>query len=416
MQKNDFTPELRLEKESESKQKGFGKYLYYGRQPYPKKSITSKKLPTFSADEIKALKSRVTGKDETSQTIRKQLDSLPKSSKESQQTKTLLKRAGALDDAKTFENAIKKYYKGNPEFYKYSDEGMETNKKHLNALKRGEYLGKMVEKYKPLQITDQRTGLKRTEFVDEYVKRLDEEIKKARPKGQHVLRKERLDKYLDNVYQSRSVTRGNVQYPFFEQPSNKKDLSKFFKRVKNYVANMKGSKDADGLYDPSKDLKIEREALNKQGAYLVNPEYVKLDQEYKKQLEKTTTRKEATQKRKEGQAKARQTRARADLAIQTSEAKRNKNLALRYASDINRNRFSNDPNKYMRDLIKESYSQPPKAKAVQTKTTTVNTLKLADDLKKDYKVKPRSGGYGSVGGGYFMDRIGGGSMIGRRKK
>ena len=422
MQKNDFTPEGQLEKESESKQKGFGKYFYYGRNPYPKGSVTGKEFPTFSADEIDALKSQIKSNDPTAKAFKKHLDKLPRSSKESQQTKTILKRAGALDDKKSFENRIKQYFEGNPNFNKYSDEGMETNQKHLNRLKKGDLLGKIVEKYQPLDVVDERTGRTRKEFVDEFVRRVDKDIIEARPKGQHVLRKERLDKYLDDVYRPRSVTRGDIQYPSYEQPTDRKNLIAFYERVQKHVDNMDASRNADGLLDPSKDLLKEREKINKLGAYSLNPEHARLDQEYLKQKKRVTARGEAAQRRREGKAEAAKTKARAKLAIETQNAKQNQEITRAHFSDVDSQRYSNLGNDAYLNTITNNNRKP-------TTTVKVDKMPLADELKErarksqrtfqQTQTKPQTatirGAYGSVGGGYF-DRIGAGSMIGRRQK
>ena len=410
MQKNDFTPEEQLEKESESKQKGFGKYLYYGRQPYPKGSVTGKEFPTFSAAEIDALKSQIKSNDPTAKAFKKHLDKLPRSTKESQQTKEILKRAGALDDKKSFENRIKQYFEGNPNFNKYSDEGMETNQKHLNRLKKSDLLGKIVEKYQPIDVVDERTGRTRKEFVDEFVRRVDKDIIEARPKGQHVLRKERLDKYLDDVYQARSVTRGDIQYPSYEQPTDRKNLIAFYERVQKHVDNMNASRNVDGLLDPSKDLLKEREKINKLGAYSLNPEYARLDQEYLKQAKVVTTRGEAAQRRKERKAIKAEAKASAGLAAETRYAKENIEITRRHFSDIEGRGFSNFGNDAYLGLITNSSRQP-------TRAMETGQLKLADELRarakeseqksrfRQTQTKPQTatvrGGYGSIGGGYF---------------
>ena len=410
MQKNDFTPEGQLEKESESKQKGFGKYLYYGRQPYPKGSVTGKEFPTFSADEIDLLKSQIKSNDPTAKAFKKHLDKLPRSTKESQQTKEILKRAGTLEDKKSFENRIKQYFEGNPNFNKYSDEGMETNQKHLNRLKKGDLLGKIVEKYQPLDVVDERTGRTRKEFVDEFVRRVDKDIIEARPKGQHVLRKERLDKYLDDVYRPRSVTRGDIQYPSYEQPTDRKNLIAFYEKVERHVANMEASRNADGLLDPSKGVLKEREVLNKLGAYSLNPEHARLDQEYLKQKRVLTTRGEAAQRRKEMKAKKAQVKPTLDLAAETSYAERTRALDNLHRNDLKTYDFSTHGRDVYVNTIMGAYSQP-------TRAMETSQLKLADELRARAKDSERRfrfqqiqttpqtatgrGGGGSLGGGYF---------------
>ena len=418
MQKNDFTPEGQLEKESESKQKGFGKYFYYGRNPYPKGSITGKEFPTFSAAEIDALKSQIKGNDETAKAFKKRLDTLPKHTKESQQTKQLLKG----ETVKDFADRIKTYFDGDPAFNKYSDEGIETNKGHLNALKKDVYLGKIVEKYQPLIVEDEITGKKRTEFVDDYVRRVNNEIRKQRPKGQHVLREGQLNTYLDGVYKARSVSRGDITYPYYADPTGKDYLIELKKNVKKYIKNIQESKNVNNLYDPSKDLLKTRKILIGQGAYSLDPEFARIDQEYLKQKKRVTTRGEAAQKRREGKAEAAKTKARAKLAIETQNAKQNQEITRAHFSDVDSQRYSNLGNDAYLNTITNNNRKP-------TTTVKVDKMPLADEIKErarksqrtfqQTQTKPQTatvrGAYGSVGGGYF-DRIGAGSMIGRRQK
>ena len=418
MQKNDFTPEGQLEKESESKQKGFGKYLYYGRQPYPKGSVTGKEFPTFSADEIDALKSQVKGNDETAKAFKKRLNTLPKHTKESQQTKQLLKG----ETVKDFADRVKTYFDGDPAFNKYSDEGIETNKGHLNALKKDVYLGKIVEKYQPLIVEDEITGKKRTEFVDDYVRRVNNEIRKKRPKGQHVLREGQLNTYLDGVYKARSVSRGDIKYPYYADPTGKEVLITLKKNVKKYIKDIQESKNANNLYDPSKELLKTRKILIDQGAYSLDPKFAKLDQEYLKQKRTVTARGEAAQRRREGKAEAAKTKARAKLAIETQNAKQNQEITRAHFSDVDSQRYSNLGNDAYLNTITNNNRKP-------TTTVKVDKMPLADEIKErarksqrtfqQTQTKPQTatvrGAYGSVGGGYF-DRIGAGSMIGRRQK
>jgi len=420
MQKNDFTPEGQLEKESESKQKGFGKYLYYGRQPYPKGSVTGKEFPTFSADEIDALKSQVKGNDETAKAFKKRLDTLPKHTKESQQTKKLLKG----ETVKDFADRIKNYFDGDPAFNRYSDEGIETNKGHLNALKKDDLLGKTVEKYQPLDVVDERTGRTRKEFVDDYIRRVNNEIRKKRPKGQHVLREDELNKYLDRVYRPRSITRGDIKYPYYADPTGKEYLINLKKNVKEYIKNIQESKNVNNLYDPSKELLKTRKILIDQGAYSLDPEFARIDQEYKKQKKVVTTRGETTQRQKEMRAKKAQVKPTLDLAAQTSYAERTRALDNLHRNDLKTYDFSTHGRDVYVNTIMGASSQP-------TRAMETGQLKLADELRARAKdaerkfrfqqtqTKPQTatvrGAYGSVGGGYF-DRIGAGSMIGRRQK
>ena len=406
MQKNDFTPEGQLEKESESKQKGFGKYLYYGRQPYPKGSVTGKEFPTFSAAEIDALKSQIKGNDETAKAFKKRLDTLPKHTKESQQTKQLLKG----ETVKDFADRIKTYFDGDPAFNKYSDEGIETNKGHLNALKKDVYLGKIVEKYQPLIVEDEITGKKRTEFVDDYVRRVNNEIRKQRPKGQHVLREGQLNTYLNGVYKARSVSRGDIKYPYYADPTGKEVLIKLKKNVKKYIKDIQESKNVNNLYDPPKELLKTRKILIDQGAYSLDPEFARIDQAYKKQKKVVTTRGEAAQRRKEIKAGKVQAKASAGLAAETSYTERTRALDNLHRNDLKTYDFSTHGRDVYVNTIMGAYSQP-------TRAMETSQMKLADDLRARAKESERRfrfgqiqttpqtatgrGGGGSLGGGYF---------------